>query len=122
MIASSTSSQPTPVLALQPSTSSGSIAERLLHFLASLRRAGRGQVDLVDHRDDRQVVLHRGVGVGDRLGLDALKRVDQQHGPFAAGERAGDFVLKVDVARRVDQVQLVGLAAVADNASRRRGP
>ncbi len=69
-----------------------------------------GQVDLVHHRHDGQFVLHRGVGVGDRLGLDPLKCIDQQHGPFAAGKRPGDFVLEIDVARRVDQVQFVLLA------------
>ncbi len=76
-----------------------------------------GQVDLVDHRDDLQIVFHRGVGVGDRLGFDALKGVDQQQGTLAAGQRARDLVMEVHVARRVNQIQLVRLAAVCGTTS-----
>jgi hypothetical protein len=53
----------------------------------ALRLRGR-QVDLVEHRDDRQVVLQRHVQVGQRLRLDALGGVDQQHGALARGQRA----------------------------------
>ena len=85
--------------------------ERVLHFFEHFVDPGVRKVDFVDHRHDGQVMVHRGVGVGDRLGLDALKRVDQQHGALAAGQRTRNFVVKVDVPRRVDQVQLVLLAA-----------
>ena len=37
-----------------------------------------GQVDLVHRGDDREVVLEREVAVGQRLGLDALARVDER--------------------------------------------
>ena len=40
-------------------------------------RIGGGQVDLVEDRDDLQVVLHREVQVGQRLRLDALSGVDE---------------------------------------------
>jgi len=33
---------------------------------------GRRQVDLVDHRNDLQIVVQRQISVGQRLGLDAL--------------------------------------------------
>ena len=56
-------------------------------------------------------MVHRRIGIGHRLRLDALKRIDQQHRPFAAGERPRDFVVKIDVPRRIDQVQLVLLSA-----------
>ena len=65
----------------------------------------RGEVDLVDHRDDRQIVLHGEVEVGERLGLDALGGVDQQQHPFAGGQRSRHLVGEIDMARRVDQVQ-----------------
>ena len=58
--------------------------QRVLDFFFDFVDAGVHEIDLVDHRHDRQVVLHRRVGVGDGLGLDALERIDQQHRPFAA--------------------------------------
>ena len=83
-----------------------------------LLRLRRRQVDLVEHRDDVQVVLEREVEVGQRLGLDALGGVDEQHGALAGGERAGHLVGEVDVTGRVDHVQ-----DVYDALGRRgRGP
>ena len=72
---------------------------------------GRGQVDLVQDRDDLQVRLEGHVEVGQRLRLDALRRVDEQHGALAGRERARHLVGEVDVAGGVDEVQHV-LAAV----------
>ena len=60
---------------------------------------GRGQVDLVEHRDDLEVVLEREVEVREGLRLDALRGVDEQDRAFARRERAGDLVAEVDVAR-----------------------
>ena len=70
-----------------------------------------GQVDLVDDRDDLEVVLDGKVGVGECLRFDALRGIHQQECAFAGGQRPGDFVAEVDVAGRVDQVEDV-LAAV----------
>ena len=41
---------------------------------------------------------------------DSLKGVDQQQGPLASGQAARDLVVKIDVPRRVDQVELVFLS------------
>ena len=60
--------------------------------------------------DDLEVVLDGQVDVGQRLGLDALGGVDHQQRAFAGGQRARDLVGEVDVAGRVDQVELVHLA------------
>ncbi len=57
-----------------------------------------------------KIGVDRRVGVGDGLGLHALRGVDQQDRPFAGGEAARDLVMEVDVAGGVDQVELVGLA------------
>ena len=54
--------------------------------------------------------LHRQVGVGDGLGLHALEGIDEQDDALAGGEAARDFVVEIDVAGRVDQVQFVVLA------------
>ena len=77
---------------------------------ARLFRLRARQVDLVDDRDDLEVVLDREVGVGQRLRLDALRGVDQQQRALAGGERPRDLVREVDVSRRVDQVEDVLLA------------
>ena len=75
-------------------------------------RLGARQIDLVHHRDQLEPGLHRGVGVGDGLCLDALSRVDDQQRALAGGEATRDLVGEVDVARCVDQMQVVGLAIV----------
>ena len=82
------------------------------------RRAG--QVDLVDDRDDLQVVVRGGIGVGDGLGLDALRGVDHQQRPVAGRQGPIDLVVEIDVPGRVDQVEHVGLA-VHDHVERDGG-
>ena len=71
---------------------------------------GGGQVDLVDDRQDLQIVVEREIGVGKRLRLHALRGIHDQHGAFTRGERAADLVVEVHVARRVDEVERVDLA------------
>ena len=64
------------------------------------------EVDLVDHRDHREVLLERQIDVGERLGLNAFGRVDDEQGALGRCEAARDLVGEIHVARRVDQVQL----------------
>ena len=101
----------------------GSPPRRRCRSTSSICRAhvlgiGGGQVDLVDDRHDGEVVVHRQVDVGQRLRLDALRRVDDQHGAFAGGQRARHLVVEVDVPGRVDEVELVGLAVAGFVGSR----
>ncbi len=86
----------------------GLAADELGELLGILLRLGGRQVDLVEHGDDRQLVLHGQVEVGQGLRLDALGGVDEQHGALARGERARHLVGEVDVARGVDHVEAVG--------------
>ena len=86
------------------------LAEQVGDLLGHALGLGAGQVDLVEHRDQLQAALDRQVRVGERLRLDALRRVDDEQRALARGERAADLVGEVDVAGRVDEVQLVGLA------------
>jgi hypothetical protein len=72
-------------------------ADHRLDLGLHLLDVGGGQVDLVQHRHDFQALLHRGVAVGDRLRLDALRGVDHQQRALAGGERARDFVAEVHV-------------------------
>ena len=80
-------------------------ADDLLDLAAGLFGLGARQVDLVDDRDDLEAVVDRQVGVGQRLRLDALRRVDQQQRALAGGQRARHLVAEVDVPGRVDQVE-----------------
>ena len=110
---------PMPSLALARIASLRVEADDRPRSAAWLRRARRaGQVDLVDDRDDLEVVVEREVGVGERLRLDALRGVDDQQRAFAGRERARHFVGEVDVAGRVDEVEDVVLAVVGLVVSR----
>ena len=91
----------------------GGKADGLLDHLAGALDVGGGQVDLVDDGDDFEAVVDGEIGVGQGLRLDALRCVDDQQRALAGGERARDLVAEVDVAGRVDEVELVGLAVCA---------
>ena len=73
---------------------------------------GRRQVDLVEDRDEREVLAQREVDVGERLRLDALGRVDDEDRALAGLQAVADLVGEVDVAGRVDEVEPVGLAVL----------
>ena len=96
-----------PGLSTHPQDVGGLAADDMCEFLrVTLWLRGR-QVDLVQHRNDVQVALDRQVEVGQRLGLDPLCRIDQQHRALARGKRPGHLIREVDVAWRVDHVQHV---------------
>ncbi len=88
----------------------GRNADDVLDFLDHPVRLGRGQVDLVQHRHHFHAQLNRRVAVGHGLRLDPLGGVDHQQGAFAGRQRAAHFIGEIDVARGIDQVELIGLA------------
>ena len=88
----------------------GGLAEQLGDLLGDALGLGAGQVDLVQAGDELEARVDGQVGVGQGLGLDALGGVDDEQRALARGEGARDLVGEVDVAGRVDEVQLVGLA------------
>lgn len=85
-------------------------ADDILDFVPDLLRPGGGQVDLVDDWDDLQPMLGRQIGIGEGLRLHPLGGVDDEDGPFAGREGAGDLVAKVHVPGGVDQVEGIGTA------------
>ena len=98
---------PMPCLALAQDGVAGVEADDGFDLLADALRFGGRQVDLVDDRDDFQIVVQRQVGVGERLRFHALGSVHHQQRAFAGLQAARDFVGEIDVAGRIDQVELV---------------
>ena len=90
----------------------GGQADDILDFLLDARRVGRGQVDLVEHRADLQVVFQSQVGVGQGLGFHPLGGVHHQHCPLAGGQRAGHLVVEVHMSRGVNEIETIGLAVL----------
>src|SRR5206468_12027871 len=94
--------------------------ENFLELATDRGQVGIGEIDLVDHRDDRQALLMREVDVGDRLSLDALGRIDDEERTLASRETARDLVGEVNVAGRVEQVEAVFLAVLRGVTHRNR--
>jgi hypothetical protein len=57
--------------------------------------------------------MQREVSIGERLRFHALRRIHHQQRAFAGLQTARNFVGKIDVARRIDQVQLIQLPSSA---------
>ena len=70
------------------------------------------QVDLIEHRHDLEAGVHREVGIRERLRLDALRSVYDEHRALARRERPRDLVVEIDVPGRIDQVERIVLAVV----------
>ena len=87
-------------------------ADHVLDLLLDAVGIGGRQVDLVEDGQDFEVVVDGLVDVGQRLRLHALAGVHHQHSALAGGERARHLVGEVDVARRIHQVELIGLAVL----------
>ena len=88
-------------------------ADRLFDLLLDALGIGARQVDLVDDGDDLQIVLKRHIDVGERLRLDALRRIDNEQRALARCETPRHLIGEIDVPRRVDEVQLVDFAILA---------
>lgn len=58
-------------------------------------------------------MLERHVDVRERLRLDALRRIDDEQSALAGREAARDLIGEVDMARRIDEVELILLAVLA---------
>ena len=91
----------------------GDLVPRALHVR-------RGEVDLVDDRDDLEAAVVRQVEVGEGLCLHPLGRIDDQDGSLAGGERPRDLVGEVDVAGGIDEVERV-LVPVARGVEQAHG-
>jgi hypothetical protein len=94
-----------PVLPETPEDILGSSADETRQLRGVLLGVGRGKVDLVEDRNDLQVVVQRQVQIGEGLGFDSLRSVNEQDRPLARRKRARDLVGEIDVAGSVDHVE-----------------
>ena len=81
--------------------------EQIADLVSTPLGLGRGEVDLVDDRDDLEPVLYGEVGIGEGLGLNALGGIDKEQRTFACVEAARHLVGEVDVSRGVDEIENV---------------
>ncbi len=87
----------------------GSIdTDDVFNFFRHALRIGRRQVNFVQDRNHLQVHFHRRIAVSQRLGFYALPRINHQQSAFTGSKRTRNFIREVDVAGRVDKVQLIG--------------
>jgi len=77
--------------------------QRMFHFPDDFVDARVGQIDLVDGGDDVSSCSMAANALADRLGFHTLESVDQQQRSLAARQRSRDFVVKINVPRRVDR-------------------
>ena len=77
---------PLPRLAGDAPDRVGRLAEQVGDLLGDALGLGAGQVDLVQARDELEPGVDGEVGVGERLGLDALGGVDDEQRALARGE------------------------------------
>ena len=68
------------------------------------------QIDFVDNWHDREALLVREMHVCHGLRFNPLRCVHHQQCPFARRETSRNFVGKIDVPRRVEQVQPIRFA------------
>ena len=101
---------PMPILALAIDRFLGRDRQNFFQLSVHRRHIGVRQIDLIDHRDDRQALFMREMNIGHGLRLHALGRIDDQQRAFAGRQAARNFVGKIDVPRRIDQVQPIRFA------------
>ena len=87
-------------------------ADYLLNFVFDALGVGSRQVNLIDDRQYLQIAVQRKIGVGQGLGLNALRGVHYQHRALTGGKRTADLVVEVHMARSVDKVEGIVLPVV----------
>lgn len=70
-------------------------------------RIGCRQVNLIEHRNYRKMLVYSLIQSRERLRLDPLRCVDEQNGSFHCSERTRDFVLEIDVSRGIYQIEFI---------------
>src|SRR3989344_695086 len=79
-------------------------------FAYNVRNARVRSVDLRNNRQDDKIQLLRHRENRECLGLHALCRIHEEHDPFDSRERPRNLVRKIDMSRRVYQIQNILLS------------
>ena len=66
---------------------------------------GTGQIDLVDDRQDLQIIVQSQVGICQSLGFDALRCIYHENCSVTGCQGSGHLIGKVDMARCIDQME-----------------
>jgi hypothetical protein len=99
-----------PRLRRYPEYLIGITAHDLCQFGGVLVRLRTRQIDLVEDWNDVQVRIYGEVEVGQRLGFNTLRGIDEEYCAFAGGQRSGHLVSEVHMAWGIDHVEYVGLS------------
>ena len=83
-----------------------------IQLLARSPHIGAGKIDLIDDRQDLEMMIESQVGIGERLRLYSLRCIDNQKSALASCKASRNFVTEVDVAWRIDQIQDVIIAVL----------
>ena len=81
--------------------------EDVLDLLIHRRQVSAGQVYLIDHGNNRQLLAHGEVMIGHRLRLHALRRIHKDHRALTSRQTPAHLVGKVHMPRRINEVQLI---------------
>ena len=111
---SSTSAIPLPSFALVKTASLPSSPMDVFELLPYALWFGTGQIDFVNHGENFELMVKRQIGVGQRLRLDPLGRVDDQDGALAGGQTTRHLIGKINGDR--------GYQSGSDNMQRRPEP
>ena len=86
--------------------------DHFFNLFANPLGLGRGQIDLVNYRNNFEIMVQREISIRERLRFHALRCVDHQQRAFARLQAARNFVGKIHMARRIDQIELIQVAIV----------
>ncbi len=82
-------------------------AQQVYNLVRHHFRLGGIHVNLVEDRDNFQIMVNGLIQVGNRLCLNTLRCIDYQQGPLAGSDAAGHFIAEVHMAGRINQVEAV---------------
>ena len=84
----------------------------VLDLLRDFIRVSAGKIDFIDDRNALKIVVQSKIHIAQRLGLHALGRVDDENGPVAGSQRSRHFIIEVDMAGGIDQVEDILLPVI----------
>ena len=87
-------------------------ADYVLHLFGHPVRVGRREIDLIDDRDDFQVMVQGEIGIGKRLRLYSLSGVNDENSPVTGSEGTRDLIVEVHMAGGVYEIQFIDLSVI----------